>query len=57
MFSGTNGVANGRYYVLTSTNLAAGWVRLSTNAFDASGDFNVSLPASETQQFFKIESQ
>jgi hypothetical protein len=57
VFSGTNGVANGRYYVLTSTNLAAGWVRLSTNAFDASGDFNVSLPASETQQFFKIESQ
>jgi autotransporter-associated beta strand protein len=41
--SGTGGVTNGTYYVLTSTNLAApltNWTRLLTNQFDTSGDFN-----------------
>jgi hypothetical protein len=59
--SGTNGVANGVYYVLSSTNLAAPlatrWTPIATNAFNASGDFDISFPASNTQQYFKIESQ
>jgi hypothetical protein len=57
VFSGTNGVGNGTYYVLSSTNLATGWVRVATNTFSPSGDFDLSFPANETQQFFKIESQ
>jgi autotransporter-associated beta strand protein len=43
VFSGTGGVTNGTYYVLTSTNLAApttSWTRLLTNQFDGNGNFN-----------------
>jgi hypothetical protein len=57
VFSGTNGTANGTYYVLASTNLAAGWARIATNTFNASGDFNVSYPVGNGQEFYKIESQ
>jgi hypothetical protein len=57
VLSGTNGLANGVYYVLSSTNLAQPWTPIATNAFDASGDFDVSFPTSSGQQFFKIESQ
>jgi hypothetical protein len=59
--SGTNGVPGDFYYVLSSTNLAAPlatrWTIISTNAFDSSGDFNVSFPTSNGQQYFRIESQ
>jgi hypothetical protein len=58
--SGTNGLSDAVYYVLSSTNLAAphgGWSIIATNAFDASGNFNLTLPATATQQFFRIESQ
>jgi autotransporter-associated beta strand protein len=44
IFSGTNGVANGTYYVLTSTNLTTpltNWMTLATNTFSATGTFNV----------------
>jgi hypothetical protein len=57
VLSGTNGLANGVYYVLSSTNLALPWTPIATNAFDGSGDFNVSFPLGSGQQFFKIESQ
>ena len=43
-FSGSGGNQNGTYYVLSSTNLAtspAGWTRILTNTFDASGNFSV----------------
>jgi len=44
VLSGTDGISNGTYYILTSTNLAApltSWTRLLTNQFDAGGNFNV----------------
>ena len=44
ILSGTNGPANGTYYVLGSTNLAlalTNWTILSTNTFSASGSFSV----------------
>jgi hypothetical protein len=44
IISGTGGVTNGSYYLLSSTNLAlplSQWTRLSTNPFDASGGFSV----------------
>jgi hypothetical protein len=58
IFSGAGGVADGTYYVLSSTNLAgpATWTPVLTNQFDSSGGFsftnaiNPALPA----QFFTI---
>jgi hypothetical protein len=46
-FAGVNGPPNGSYRVLSSTNLAAPallWLPVLTNAFDASGAFNATLP-------------
>jgi hypothetical protein len=57
VLSGTNGLANAVYVVLSSTNLTQPWTPIATNAFDGSGDFNASFPTSSEQQFFKIESQ
>jgi hypothetical protein len=42
LFGGSNGTANGTYYVLTSTNVTmplANWLPLTTNQFDAAGNF------------------
>lgn len=42
VIAGTNGVPNGSYYVLTSTNVAlpaSQWQPVATNQFDASGAF------------------
>jgi hypothetical protein len=62
IFSGTNGVADSVYYVLTSTNLAlpvANWTVIATNAFDGNGDFSVTLPysVSNSAAFYVIKSQ
>jgi hypothetical protein len=62
VITGTNGLANDVFYVLTSTNLAlpiASWTPIATNTFDASGNFNISLPYSEgnEQQYYSIKSQ
>ncbi|HEX3720929.1 MAG TPA: autotransporter-associated beta strand repeat-containing protein [Verrucomicrobiae bacterium] len=59
MISGTNGVANEPFVLLESTNLAAGptgWVPVSTNTFDGSGKFDVSIATTEddTQEFFTL---
>jgi hypothetical protein len=58
--SGTGGVTNGTYYVLTSTNLAApltNWTRLLTNQFDASGNFNVTngINLNIVQSFYLLQ--
>ncbi len=45
--SGTNGPANGHYFVLAGTNLVlspSNWTRLSTNPFDANGNFLFTNP-------------
>lgn len=56
--SGSGGLTNGTYYVLSSTNITAplgAWTIVSTNAFDSSGGFNFSLPINSKQaQFFTI---
>jgi autotransporter-associated beta strand protein len=47
VMSGTNGPANGTYYVLSSTNVAlplANWSRIATNQFNPSGAFNLTNP-------------
>jgi fibronectin-binding autotransporter adhesin len=60
ILSGTGGIANGAFYVLTTTNLAtplANWIPVSTNAYDASGNFNVTnaVSSSTHQQFYQIQ--
>ena len=60
VMSGAGGPANGTYYVLTSTNLVLPlnqWAPVSTNQFDASGNFMVTnpTPANAPQEFFRLQ--
>jgi len=62
IFSGTNGLASGTFYVLTATNLttpATNWVTLSTNSFNANGSFNVTnvINPGAPQRFYCIKPQ
>jgi hypothetical protein len=57
--SGGVGAINASYQVWTSTNAAlpmASWTPMSTNAFDTSGNFGVTIPIDSTkkQQFFRV---
>jgi uncharacterized delta-60 repeat protein len=59
MLRGTKGVANGTYYLMSSTNLSlplTSWTCIATNTFDASGNFNstnnLGLPSQ--RQFFLL---
>jgi autotransporter-associated beta strand protein len=59
IFSGTGGSANGTYYVLTTTSLTnalSNWTVLSTNTFDASGNFSVTntINSGTPQRFYSI---
>ncbi|MDB6018810.1 MAG: Xylosidase/arabinosidase [Pedosphaera sp.] len=48
-FSGTNGTASITYRILSTTNLANPvWLPVSTNSFDAAGNFNINLPSDPT---------
>ncbi len=58
--NGSNGVVNGTYYVLTSTNVnvpLANWTVLSTNSFDVNGAFSVTNPidANVAQCFYLLK--
>ncbi len=60
--SGTNGPHNGKYYLLTSTNILSpfvNWPRISTNPFDAAGNFNFTNPLSPgaPQLFYLLQLQ
>ncbi len=60
IFTGSNGVLLGNYYVLTTTNLTlplANWTRLATNSFDAGGNFNFtnSFNANSPQSFYRLQ--
>lgn len=60
VFVGTNGLANGTFYVLTATNLTlprSSWTRIATNAFDGSGNFNFTNPvtAGSPQSFYILQ--
>jgi autotransporter-associated beta strand protein len=58
VFSGTNGVTNGIYYVLASTNLSlptTNWPVLATNTFDGNGNFSfTNAPGSTAPQTFYL---
>jgi fibronectin-binding autotransporter adhesin len=58
--SGTQGAPNGSYYVLTSTDVAlplAGWDFVSTNTFDALGNFSFTnaVDPGDPQRFYRIQ--
>ncbi|HUB86520.1 MAG TPA: hypothetical protein VMB22_01415, partial [Verrucomicrobiae bacterium] len=62
VMSGGGGKPLGAYYVLGTTNLAlpvAQWTMLSTNAFDANGNFNLTNPTdpSQPQWFYLLQAQ
>ena len=57
--SGSNGPANGSYYVLAATNLSvprASWDVLATNPFDAGGNFTFtnSVDSAQPQKFYLL---
>ena len=60
IIAGTNGTAEGNYYVLTSTNISlplADWTVVATNTFDINGNFVVTngTGANGGQQFFVLQ--
>jgi hypothetical protein len=57
---GGNGLANEPFLVLESTNLAlplSQWLPVSTNAFDGSGNFSLSISASTGDEYFALFEQ
>jgi hypothetical protein len=61
VISGTNGVSDWPYDVLTTTNLAlpiSEWTVFSTNAFDGAGNFSFTNAVSAaSQQYFLLQLQ
>jgi len=58
VLSGTNGVANGTYHVLSATNLTqASWSVEAAGTFDASGHFSAtnSITAGHPQKFYRLQ--
>jgi hypothetical protein len=58
--SGSAGVTNGVYYVLSSSDVSSprsSWTVVATNLFDASGNFNFSIPIQPdtAQQFYLMK--
>jgi hypothetical protein len=59
IFSGTGGVANGSFSVVTSTNVSQPlglWTATQTGSFDASGNFSVTnaIAPGEPKRFFRL---
>jgi autotransporter-associated beta strand protein len=62
IMSGSGGVSNWPYYLLASTDVAlpaAQWTPISTNQFDASGNFALTnaISTSSPQMFYRIQLQ
>jgi hypothetical protein len=60
VFGGGGGTANGTYYVVASTNVAApasDWTPISTNAYDSSGNFSVTnaISGGTPKMFYRIK--
>jgi autotransporter-associated beta strand protein len=57
---GTNGPANQSFVLLGTTNLVTpvqNWTPLLTNAFDGSGNFNVSISATNAAEFLLLQTK
>ena len=62
VISGTGGLPNGHYFMLSSTNLAlpkASWTRLGPYPFDGSGNyaFTNGITSNPAQQYFQLQQQ
>jgi fibronectin-binding autotransporter adhesin len=61
LISGDGGTANWPYLVLMTTNLPGNWTPVATNAFDASGNFFITLTNAISgglgQSFYKLQLQ
>jgi Concanavalin A-like lectin/glucanases superfamily len=62
VFSGTNGLPGGVYYLLSSTNPAlplSSWTRAATNTFDGTGSFSITntAPRSTPQAYYRLQLQ
>ena len=61
VFSGSGGIPNGTYYVITSTNIETpmvSWKIIQTNQFDDSGNFSVTNgPATNAASFYRLKLQ
>ena len=58
IFTGTNGVPNWTYYVMTSTNLGLPliyWTMMATNVFDSGGGFQFTNACNAPQQFYRLQ--
>jgi autotransporter-associated beta strand protein len=58
VFSGSNGTPLGNYFLLASTNVAlplSNWTRLTTNQFDAGGNFAFTNVPSLPRSFFRLQ--
>ncbi len=60
VISGSGGMSNAVYYVLSATNLTVplnSWTHLATNTFDASGNFNFTnaMNPGTPRQFFRLQ--
>lgn len=60
VFAGTNGLSNGTFYVLTTTNLTlprSSWTRIATNVFDGGGNFTFTNPvtAGNSQSYYILQ--
>ena len=60
IITGSNGVASGNYYLLTSTNVALPlnqWPSVLTNQFDINGNFNLTNPMTPgvSRQFYLLQ--
>jgi hypothetical protein len=60
IFSGSNGIADATYQVLTSTNLLlplASWTVINTDTFDATGAFSITNPidSGTRQRFYRMK--
>ncbi len=60
LFSGTNGIPLGKYYLLSSTNITlplASWACVATNLFDTNGGFNFTngINQNAPQTFYRLQ--
>jgi len=60
VISGSGGLTNGVYYVLSATNLNTplnSWTRMATNVFDARGNFNFTntFHTNFTENFYRLQ--
>ena len=58
VLSGGGGLAGGRFFFISTTNLAiplSQWLVVTTNYFDSSGRFSLTQPMNKPKEFFLLK--